>query len=242
MRTLRDYIVSFGILGILAFSIVNYMVMPLYVRWHGEVRAPSLTYTTLPTAEKMLAERGLCYTVKDTVYRPETPAQSIIDQFPDAGDLVREDRRIQLTISLPPGMKEMPDLISKTLRHAKIVLSEMSLTLDSVKYDSSNFYHEGVVIAQSIPAADSVGYTSKIILTVSKGKRNAQKSVPDVINLGESEARKLLEDKGFTVGLVTTMRDSTLLPHTVISQSWNPGTRFPIDRKVQIDLIVSIDN
>lgn len=241
MRRLFDFIVSFAILGFTGFLLVNYIVMPMYVRWHGEVRVPSLTFTTLPEAKKMLEERGLRYTIKDTLYRTGTPQFSIIDQFPDAGDLVREDRRIQLTISMLPGKEEMPDLISKTLRHAKIILDEMGLPLDSVKYDSSDFYHEGVVISQSIPAADSVNVSNVIILTVSKGKRNAQKSVPDVVNLGESKARRILEENGFTVGLITTMPDSTLLPRTVISQSWNPGARFPLDRKVQVDLMISVD-
>lgn len=241
MRVFRDYVIAFLILGISAFVLVNYVIMPLYVRWNSEVRVPSLTYTTLPVAEKMLNERGLRYTIKDTIFRLETPPLSIIDQFPDAGDLVRENRRIQLTISLPPGKLEMPDLISRTLRHAKILLDERGIPLDSVKYDSSDFYHEGVVIAQSIAAADSIDYSTSVVLTVSKGKRNAQKSVPDVVNLGESEAQKILEKAGFTVGMVTTMRDTTLLPRTVISQSWNPGTRFPVERKIQVDLIVSVD-
>lgn len=241
MRAVRDYVIAFAILGAIAFVLVNYIIMPLYVRWNSEVRVPSLTYTTLPTAEKMLSDRGLRYTIKDTIFRLETPALSIIDQYPDAGDLVRKHRRIQLTISLPPGKLEMPDLISRTLRHAKIIMDERGIPLDSVKYDSSDFYHEGVVIAQSIAAADSIDYSSSVILTVSKGKRNAQKSVPDVVNLGESEARKILEKAGFTVGIVTTMLDTTLLPRTVISQSWNPGTRFPVERKIQVDLIVSVD-
>lgn len=241
MRRIFDFIVSFAVLGFVGFLLANYVIMPTYVRWHGEVRVPSLTFTTLPEAKKMLEERGLRYTIKDTLYRSGTPQLSIIDQFPDAGDMVREDRRIQLTISMLPGKKEMPDLISKTLRHAKIILEELGLPLDSVKYDSSNYYHEGVVIAQSIPAADSVSVRNTIMLTVSKGKRNAQKSVPDVVNLGESDARKILEQNGFAVGLITTMPDSMLLPRTVISQSWNPGARFPIERKVQVDLMISVD-
>lgn len=241
MRRIFNLFLSFAILGLVGFLLVNYVLMPMYVRWHGEVRVPSLTFTTLPEAKKMLEERGLQYTIKDTLFRSGTPQLSIIDQFPDAGDMVREGRRIQLTISMLPGKKEMPDLISKTLRHAKIILEELGLPLDSVQYDSSDYYHEGVVIAQSIPAADSVNVRNIIILTVSKGKRNAQKSVPNVVNLGEQKAREILEEHGFTVGLITTMPDSILLPRTVISQSWNPGARFPVERKVQVDLIISVD-
>ncbi len=242
MRTVRDYIVSLALIGIVAFMVVNYIVMPLYVSWHSEVRVPSLTFTTLPDAARRLDERHLRYTIKDTIYRPGTPSQSVIDQFPDAGDRVREGRRIQLTISLPPGKKEMPDLVSKTLRFAKILLEELGMSLDSVKYDSSDYYHEGVVIAQSVPAADSIKIGAHLQITVSKGKRNAQKTVPDVVNLGENEAREVLGGAGFTVGMVSVMLDTTLLPGTVISQSWNPGARFPVERKVQIDLIVSVDH
>lgn len=241
IRAIRDYLISFIFLGFLGFVLVNYIVMPLYVNWNDEVRVPSLTHTTLDEATRILEHRQLRWTVKDTVFRMDIEPTFIMDQFPEAGQMVKENRRIQLTIAVPPPKQEMPNLIARTERQARIALEELGLVLKEVQRDSSDFYEITVVTGQSIVAGLPVAVGDSVSLNVSLGKRNLKKVMPEVLNRSLAVAKDLLEDAGFTIGELSVVENGELLPNTVVVQSIRPGKVFPKERDISVDLTVTTD-
>ncbi len=241
IRTLRDYLLIFAVLGILAFLVMNYIVMPIYVNWYDEVRVPGLTHTNLEEGGRILESHHLRWTVKDTIFRVDIVPGFIMDQFPEAGQMVKENRRIQLTISLPPPKQEMPNLVATTERQARIALEELGLVIKEVLEDSSDYFERTVVMEQSIPAGVPVAVGDSLILTVSLGKRNLKKIVPELLNQGLNEATRMLDKTGFTLGTVTYISNHELLPNTVVSQSESAGKIFPREREIRVDLVVTTD-
>ncbi|MCF7824346.1 MAG: PASTA domain-containing protein [Candidatus Marinimicrobia bacterium] len=239
MKIVRDYILILGVIGLLIGLLFNNIILPLYVNWNDEIRVPSLTHTDLTEAEKILTERKLHFAVKDTVYRRDIPDRFIMDQYPEAGQMVKENRKIQLTISLPPAKLEMPDLIAITQRQAAIALEKLGLMLSAVYTDSSDLYEKTVVIEQSVAAGLPVAPGDSIYLTVSLGKRNLKKTMPDLLNKGLDEAERVLQKRGFTLGEITFTESDELLPNTVVSQSIASGKVFPKERMVTVDLIIT---
>ncbi|NQV49028.1 MAG: PASTA domain-containing protein [Candidatus Marinimicrobia bacterium] len=239
MKLIRDYIIIFSGIGILAALIFNSVVLPLYVNWNNEIRVPSLTHADLQKAVQILKDRDLEWTIKDTIYRRDMPSQFIMDQYPEAGQMVKENRRIQLTINLPPAKLEMPDLIAITERQATITLDRIGLLLVETFTDSSDLYEKTVVMNQSVAAGLPVAPGDSITLTVSLGKRNLKKIMPTLLNKGVDEAVRLLEINGFTVGNIQQTQNSQLLPNTVVNQSEAPGKEFPKERVVTVDLMIT---
>ncbi len=239
MKILRDYILIFAMLGIAFALMFNNVILPLYVNWNDEIRVPSLTHTDINQAGQILHERKLDWAIKDTVFRRDIPAGFIMDQYPEAGQMVKENRKIQLTISLPPAKLEMPDLVASTERQASIALERLGLILAEVLSDSSDLFEKTVVMDQSIAAGLPVVPGDSIALTVSLGKRNLKKIMPDVLNKGLSDATKLLESAGFSLGALQYTSNSDLLPNTVVSQSVNAGKTFSKERVVTVDLIIT---
>jgi len=239
MRFVRDYIVIFTGIGIIVALALNNVILPLYVNWNDEIRVPSLTHTDLMKATTILEDRRLEWTIKDTIFRRDIPSGFIMDQYPEAGQMVKENRKIQLTISLPPAKLEMPDLIAITERQAVIALERLGLVLEETLADSSDQYERTVVMNQSILAGMPVAPGDSIILTISLGKRNLKKTMPDLLNKGMEEARRILEFQGFTVGEITRTENSELLPNTVVSQSVPAGKEFPRERLIQVDLLIT---
>ena len=239
MKFIRDYLIIFAGLGIIVSLAFNNVILPLYVNWNNEIRVPSLTHTDLDKATKILKERTLEWTIKDTIFRRDIPSRFIMDQYPEAGQMVKENRKIQLTINLPPAKLEMPDLIAITERQAIIALDRLGLQLVETLEDSSDLYERTVVIEQSVPAGMPVAPGDSISLTVSLGKRNLKKTMPDLLNKGLDEARRTLESQGFTLGEVQTTENSELLPNTVVSQTVQAGREFPKERVIKVDLMIT---
>ncbi|MBC8377013.1 MAG: PASTA domain-containing protein [FCB group bacterium] len=239
MKLIRDYLFIFAGIGIVVALSFNNVILPLYVNWNDEIRVPSLTHTDLNKATKILKERTLEWTIKDTIFRRDIPSRFIMDQYPEAGQMVKENRKIQLTINLPPAKLEMPDLIAITERQAIIAMDRLGLILVETMTDSSDQYERTVVMEQSVLAGMPVAPGDSIIITVSLGKRNLKKTMPDLLNKGLEEARRTLESQGFLLGEVQTTENSDLLPNTVVSQSVVAGKEFPRERIIQVDLMIT---
>lgn len=239
MKLFRDYIIIFAVLGLLFVLLFNNVILPLYVNWNDEIRVPSLTHTDLNQADRILSDRKLEWVVKDTIFRRDIPEGFIMDQHPEAGQMVKENRKIQLTISLLPAKLEMPDLVAITERQAKIALEQLGLIMSEVFSDSSDIFERTVVMDQSVAAGLPIAPGDSVVLTVSLGKRNIKKTMPDLLNKGLDEAVRILQRKGFLIGNITYTENSELLPNTVVSQSVDSGKMFPKDRVVTVDLIIT---
>ncbi|NQV41839.1 MAG: PASTA domain-containing protein [Candidatus Marinimicrobia bacterium] len=239
MKLIRDYFFIFMGIGIVVALSFNNIILPLYVNWNNEIRVPSLTHTDLDKAVKILEERTLEWTIKDTIFRRDIPSRFIMDQYPEAGQMVKENRKIQLTINLPPAKLEMPDLIAFTERQAIIALDRLGLVLVETMSDSSDLYERTVVIQQSVLAGMPVAPGDSITITVSLGKRNLKKIMPDLLNKGLEEAERILQSAGFIVGKIQTTENSELLPNTVVHQSEVAGREFPRERVISVDLMIT---
>lgn len=241
IRRLRDYIFSIAFVGILGFFLVNYIIMPVYVNWRDEVRVPSLTHTTLSEASRLLKARNLQWTVKDTIFRVDIEPEFVMDQHPEAGQMVKEKRRVQLTISIPPPKQQMPNLIARTERQARIAIEKLGAILRTVNEDSSDYFERTVVIEQSIPTGVPVAVGDSIDITVSLGKRNFKKLMPDLLNKSLSEAMRSIREEGFELGEITYISNADLLPNTVVSQSITAGKVFPRERDIKVDILVTTE-
>ena len=83
-----------------------------------KIAVPDLAKLSLMDAEKALSDADLSFIVIDSAsFNPEYPAKSIIEQNPEAGDFVKEGRKIYLTLN-PSSFRKLaiPNVIGKTKR------------------------------------------------------------------------------------------------------------------------------
>lgn len=98
--------------GVLVFATLQ--AINAYTR-HGEnIALPSLKGLSVYEAAQILRAKGLEVQVSDSTYSPGKPADCVLAQNPDPGELVKEGRTIYLTInSLSVPMQNVPDIIGK---------------------------------------------------------------------------------------------------------------------------------
>ena len=85
-----------------------------------KIQVPDLNKMELVEVEKKLNELDLRFEVIDSAsYNPAYPNRSVIEQNPEAGDFVKENRKIYLTIN-PSKYRDvvLPDLNGRTKRQA----------------------------------------------------------------------------------------------------------------------------
>jgi len=107
-------------------------------------------------------------------YNPNYPKYSVIDQQPEAGSLVKENRKIYLTLN-PSGYRKVavPSIIRRTLRQAKPTLEALGFKVGKITYVNDIGKDEVLAIkfkGKTIKEGTMLEKTSKIDLVLGNGK------------------------------------------------------------------------
>lgn len=98
-----------------------------------KIEVPSLEKMSLSAVENKLEDLDLNFVVIDSAsYNPNFPPKSVIEQSPEAGNFVKEQRKIYITLN-PSGYKdvEIPDLFGRTKRQATAQLLAIGFRISS---------------------------------------------------------------------------------------------------------------
>ena len=168
-------------LAILALIIFCFLVF----RWlnfstnHGDfVEVPQLQGKTLDVVEMELDDNDLMMVVQDSAnYNPKYPRYSVIEQQPEAGSLVKENRKIYLTLN-PSGYRKVavPKIIRRTFRQAKPTLEALGFEVGAITYvddigkdEVISMKHKG----ERVSPGTLLSKTSQIDLVLGNGKRGS---------------------------------------------------------------------
>jgi beta-lactam-binding protein with PASTA domain len=141
-----------------------------------KIEVPNLEKLSLNAVEKALEELDLNFVVIDSAsYNPNYPKKAVIDQDPEPGDFVKENRKIYLTLN-PSGYKdvEIPNLFGKTKRQVTSQLRSIGFRVDEeVVYvsDIAEDVVRGLLFNnENLKAGDKIPKNSMITLKLGDGK------------------------------------------------------------------------
>ena len=159
---------------ILVFFVLRFLK---YATNHGDfVEVPELKGKTLELVQIEIDDNDLQMVVQDSAnYNPNYPKYSVIDQKPESGSLVKEDRKIYLTLN-PSGYRKVavPLIIRRTLRQAKPTLEALGFEVGNITYVNDIGKDEVLAVkykGKNIEAGTLLEKTSKIDLVLGNGKR-----------------------------------------------------------------------
>ncbi|MEV5980123.1 Stk1 family PASTA domain-containing Ser/Thr kinase [Streptomyces sp. NPDC052114] len=167
-----------------------------YINSGQFTEVPPLLAKTEAQAKKRLDEAGL--DVKDIrhKYSDTDKRGTVMDSDPAAGDRIRHNGKVTLTVSLGPETVKVPDLKNIPLATAKKELKGSGLEPGMVTKSFSEDVKKGSVISTDPRAGFTRKAGSAVALVVSKGR---QVEVPDVTGESEEDATAELEDAGLKV-------------------------------------------
>ena len=165
--------------------LVLVLIIFLALRWlksstnHGEfVMVPDVSKLSVPDMRQTIEDAKLRYEVLDSAnYNPDYPRFSIIEQNPTAGNKVKENRKIYLTVN-PSGYKQVtvPKIIQVTQRNATSMLRAVGLDVQRTSYIDQlgkDMVYYIKFKGKRINEGDKLPKTSKIELVCGNG------SIPD---------------------------------------------------------------
>ncbi len=134
----KTFLINLG-LAFLALILLSFLAMQWLKKstHHGEfVEVPDLAKMSVLEMREVIAEANLRYEVLDSAnYNPEYPRFSIIEQNPPAGNRVKQNRKIYVTVN-PSGYRKVtvPNIIQVTQRNASSMLKAVGLDVQGVTY------------------------------------------------------------------------------------------------------------
>lgn len=107
-------------IALIVFLFVVMQWLKITTNHSQKIQVPNLEKMSLNEVEQTLNALDLNYVVIDSAsYNPNYPKKSVIDQSPDAGDFVKENRKIYITLNPSDYEKiEVPNLLGRTKRQA----------------------------------------------------------------------------------------------------------------------------
>ena len=134
----KVFLINLG-LAFLALILLSFLAMQWLKKstHHGEfVEVPDLAKMSVLEMREVIADANLRYEVLDSAnYDPEYPRFSIIEQNPPAGNRVKQNRKIYVTVN-PSGYRKVtvPNIIQVTQRNASSMLKAVGLDVQGVTY------------------------------------------------------------------------------------------------------------
>jgi beta-lactam-binding protein with PASTA domain len=183
---LKQILIAF--VGLIVFVFVIKIVLEFSTNHNQKIEVPNLSKLSIEDAAMKLSELDLDYIVIDSAsYDPKYPKFSVIEQNPEAGDFVKEKRKIYLTLN-PSRYRDVmiPNLNGRTKRQAIselraigfIVSSEFMYVNDIGKDVVRGMRYKGKILNPN----DKLQKNSEITLVLGDGGMGQDAVEKDSIN------------------------------------------------------------
>lgn len=197
----------------------------------GEVvEVPDLVGLTAEEARSALDGKRLDYLLTSEMPHPEAPEGAVVAQSPLPGQFARPGAPVEVTLSLGPERRTVPDLRGLSDRQARIVLERLGFrtSVDTAQGE----LERGRVMATRPSAGSEVEVPHQVTVLVSRGPRVAD--VPELVGLHVDDVPARLRERGFRLGEVTYDAEAFAAPGRVIGQSPAPGYSLRAGGRVSV--------
>ncbi len=198
---LKQLIIAF--IAIIVLILVILWWLKLSTNHNQKIEVPNLAKMSLNDVEEKLDELDLRFEILDSAnYNPDYPKYSVIEQIPNAGKFVKEDRKIYLTLNPSSYRKlKLPEVVGRTRRQAEPTLLAMGFKIGKITYRSYiakdevlELRHQG----KKVEPGTELQITTIIDLVLGDGKGGLQqkrdrekesegKNTPETINENDDE-------------------------------------------------------
>jgi beta-lactam-binding protein with PASTA domain len=203
--------------------LIIFFSLGFYTRHGSGIPVPQLKGLSIEKAMTILKDQGFDYKI-DSVYVLDQPPGAVVEQDPDPGTNVKENRTIYLTVvtRLAPPVA-LPDLEPYTYREAVATIANYGLKVGDTTYKSDIARDRVLEVrfaGQPIKPGTKLPKGSKIDLVLGNGEGASEVEIPDLVNQDLDAAKFVIKNGGLSLGIITyqgTITDSTNV--VVVAQS-----------------------
>lgn len=177
---LKQLLIAIIALGVLIFLILSWLDSS--TNHDQKIRVPSLAKMSLDNVDTKLGEINLRFEILDSSnYNPDFPKYSVIEQIPKAGEYVKENRKIYLTLNRSGyPFIIIPEVVGRTRRQAEPTLIAMGFKIGKITYMPYIAEDEVLEIknrGKKINPGDELQKTEVIDLVLGDGEGNLKRNI-----------------------------------------------------------------
>ena len=197
-----------------------------------EVYMPAVTNVTLERAQQILEENHLTFQIIDKKNSDEIPADLVLSQSTQMGQVVKKGSMLNLIISAGKERLFIEDMTGRSREEAEKALKALGFTIE-IKEENSDSVAPGYLTrleySDGQNLEDGIEKGSKVILWISKGKegidKNRAATIPNVVGMSWKKAEKSATKANVYLKQAGTEYSKTVPKGAVISQDPPGGTK-----------------
>jgi len=227
--------------SVIVVAIIAFYSLDFYTRHGSRIPVPKVTGIQINEALNILKQQGFGVSI-DSVYVLDQAPGTVVEQDPDVGTEVKENRVIYLKIvknEAPPVA--LPDIMDAPYISAVATISNYGLKVGDTTYRSDiarDHVLEVRFAGQPIQAGTKLPKGSRIDLVLGDGAGASEVEIPDLVDQDLDAARFALKGAGLALGTITyqgAITDSANL--VIVAQmpmKTDSVTKTPIGTKVNV--------
>jgi beta-lactam-binding protein with PASTA domain len=178
-----------------------------HITLHGEeIGVPDFRGYQVDKVQELVERKKLRMTIADSLYDRNLEAGAIIQQSPEPGSMVKENRRIYFTInSHSPPIVKIPPLIDQSKRQALATLTILELEADTISYKVSMY--DGLVLdvlykGRSIAEGAELPLGSSVHLIIGESSDLPRVLMPDILGSSMRQIDSILNAYSLNIGMI----------------------------------------
>ncbi len=217
---------------------------------HGEaLSVPDVRGLTMAEAGKTLESQKMRWQVTDSVYVTSVKPGAIVNQNPEPGFKVKENRNIFLTINaLAPEKVKMPDVVGVSYRQAKTVLESLGLSVGKLTYVpdiAKDNVLKQIYKGREIRKGTEIVKGSDIELVLGRGLSDEKTNVPNLVGLTLTNAQEQVAKYFLNLGVIIYDNSVITSADSIKAFIWQQKPIANVDAMLQlgssIDVWVTVD-
>jgi beta-lactam-binding protein with PASTA domain len=231
-------------LGLLVFvGMISLSVFFIAVRGKEQVMVPDVTGDELTQALLKLQVKELYPEIQLRFSNSSDEKGLILEQDPDAGTVVKAERRISLVVGSGVALDKVGNYLGRNINDVRADIAAIPLL--SIKEPFMYQYAReaaGTIIQQNPPAGTELTGQAVLELVVSRGQENVRITVPDLEGAALQTALERLNQAriNFIFDLVPAGEGDT--PETVAAQNPLGGTEINAEDRISVSLYAPVPN
>lgn len=214
--------------------------LEIHTKHNQEIPVPNVMNKSVHEAIKILEDQGLAYKVDSFKYDPKYRPFQVLNMFPKPGARVKNSRVVEIRVNPRSWSKvTIPDILDRYKGLAFRRLEQVGLKVGDTIYEPS-IQRDAVIRmlyngSELKPGAQLPRFTSIDLVIGAGPKRNI--AIPNVVGLTVAEARAIIGNNLFEIGLVEH-EDGKGDPNDIVYYQDPAGGELR-DQGMQVDLWAS---
>lgn len=258
-------VIAFG-LGAVLSGFFGLMLLQYSVN-ATSLSVPDFRSQDLVSAVNLASKMGLQIEVARVENHSDKMANQILEQDPVPGTEAKKGRKVRVVVNGQIGeaqtsgvvaaptatqattMSRVPDVRDLSLNEAQTLLEANGYRLGRVVEVTHEEVLKGMVISQDPPAGSTLALGSQVSLLISKGGTEIAVAtqpvkilVPDLIGLKVEEARRLLAERGLSIGQIEEVAMPERNPGIIIGQIPESGQEVSAGQTINLQIVKAIQD